>query len=732
MTPPLAAAVGSAVASWAASLTIGKIITSLATSLVLSGLQRLMTPKPKFKGGGGGGGLQSAGITQQIRQPIIIRRPVYGELRRSGGILFIGMTGGNEYIHMVLEVAPHEIAEIGEIWLNDYSIPSDWIDTNGNVTQGRYKDLIRIRKYLGSENQTADSLLVSEVSEWTTAHRLRGIAYIYIRMKWDQDKFPTSVPNVSAWVRGKRVYDPRTSGTVYNDNIALMLNDYLEWGDFGLGANSAEIDQTFYTAAANACDEYVTTSNYDVAVSNVETDNNSPIGYTGRLILNQEKLYFQRGDRVRLVTTGTLPAGLATGTDYYVIPYQRKDSVRIMLATSRSNALNNTAVSITGAGSGVHTVRKIAEPRYTGALVVDTELERSEIIKDLLSGMAGTLSYSGGVYRMLAGVYQTPTVYFNEGNMISPVSVQTKVSRRERFNTVRGVYISPINSGEPSDYPQVKNNTYISQDLEEIARQIDMPVTTRPHTAQRIAKINLELSRQEITWSADFDLSALQVVAGDNAYFSFPRFGWTNKIFQIKSWKLSAREDGETVTPYVRMELREIAAANYDWNNGEETTVDPSPNSNLPDIFTVQAVTGLGVSSEFVETQQGDLTFKVLLRWDLSSDAFVLNGGSYEIQYKRSNADEWRPTYVLPGNFNFAEVTLAAELNEDYDIRIRAVNSLGVRSGYTSIFGYLVGTSGGVGTTNDWGDFSSSPVFTQDWGDFSSSPVTTDDWGFFT
>lgn len=723
--PPLTAAVTAALISAGVGATaaglIAGAITSLATSFALSGLQRLLSPKPKKSGSA----LQNSGITQSVRQAIIVRKPVYGEVRRSGGLLYIGMSQANKYLHMVIEVAPHEIAEIGEIWLNDYSITPDHLDSNGNVTTGRYQDVVRIRKYLGTSTQLADSYLVSEIPEWTTSHRLLGIAYIYIRMQWDQDKFPTGVPNVSAWIRGKNVYDPRITSTVYSDNVALILNDYLLDEEFGLGADESEVNQTYFVAAANTSDEFVTVSNYDIEVNSVDASGDT-------LTLDQEKLYYLRGDKVNILTTGTAPAGLSTGTDYYVIPYQRTDTVRIKLASSYANAMAGVAIDITDIGGGTHTVRKIAEPRYSGALIIDTEQDVGENIKDILSGMAGDLTYSGGLYRMYAGAYQTPTVYFTEDDIVSPISVQTKISNRERFNSVRGVYVSPINSGEPSDYPEVKNSTYIEQDQEKKVKQIDMPVTQRPHTAQRIAKINLELSRQEITWGADFNMSALQVVAGENAFFTFDRYGWNEKVFQVKSWKLSYREQDDTVIPVISMELREISSANYNWNNGEETNVDPSPNTTLPDVYTVAAVTGISISSELIETQSGDYAAKVLMRWNLSSDQFVLNGGYYEIQYKESAETEWRPTYIVPGDFNFSEVTVAAKLNTNYDMRIRAVNSLNVRSGYNSILNYMVGTSGGVGSTEDWGLFSETVSTSEDWGLFSETVSTTEDWGYYT
>lgn len=65
--------------------------------------------------------------------------------------------------------------------------------------------------------------------------------------------------------------------------------------------------------------------------------------------------------RVQLTTTGTLPAGLNTGTDYYVIMIT---DTTIKLATSYANAVAGTAINITDAGTGTHTINTLY-PRYT-------------------------------------------------------------------------------------------------------------------------------------------------------------------------------------------------------------------------------------------------------------------------------------------------------------------------------------------------------------------------------
>lgn len=65
--------------------------------------------------------------------------------------------------------------------------------------------------------------------------------------------------------------------------------------------------------------------------------------------------------RVQTSTTTTLPAGLAAATDYYVI---KVTDTTAKLATSYANAVAGTAINITDAGTGTHTINTLL-PRYT-------------------------------------------------------------------------------------------------------------------------------------------------------------------------------------------------------------------------------------------------------------------------------------------------------------------------------------------------------------------------------
>ena len=58
--------------------------------------------------------------------------------------------------------------------------------------------------------------------------------------------------------------------------------------------------------------------------------------------------------RVRFTTTTTLPTGLSTGTDYFII---KVSDTTCRVATSRANAIAGTAIAYTDAGTGTHTVQ---------------------------------------------------------------------------------------------------------------------------------------------------------------------------------------------------------------------------------------------------------------------------------------------------------------------------------------------------------------------------------------
>lgn len=176
---------------------------------------------------------------------------IYGERRVGGVRVFVStkdVQGGdkNEYLYIALAMAEGEVESITDIYIDD--VP---------ITDSKYSGLYTINVHTGADDQAYDPLLSEANSGWTSDHKLSGVAYLAIRLKWDRDVF-SGVPDITAIVQGRKVYDPRTTNTVYSNNPALCIRDYLTNNRYGKGVPSSAIDDTAFITAANDCDESVT------------------------------------------------------------------------------------------------------------------------------------------------------------------------------------------------------------------------------------------------------------------------------------------------------------------------------------------------------------------------------------------------------------------------------------------------------------------------------------------
>jgi hypothetical protein len=414
-----------------------------------------LTPKPKAPGAVGSQGYSLSGQSGSALDHQI----VYGEARVGGVRVYDASTGGNnEFLHRILAFAGHEIDSYQEIYLNDEVVT---LDGSGNVTSpSQYNGFIRIKTYLGTTTQTADPDLVSETSgltdgQWTTDHRLQNIAYVYVRFQYNQDAFPNGVPALSVKIRGKKVFDPRTSTTAWSNNPALAIRDYLT-SDYGLAQTSGRIDDTLVSTAADICDQ------------TVESEN-----------------------------------------------------------------------------------------RYTcnGAFI--TGEAPSDILTDLLSSMGGLLWYGQGKWRIKASAWTAPTVTFDENDLRSGISLSTRHSRRDNFNSVKGTFAGDETDWQPTDYPQVSDPAFLAAD-NNLANVLDfaLPFTSSSLTAQRVARIALNRNREQLTFSAAFGMRAFQVQVGDFVNITNTRFGWTEKPFEIVEWNFGLT-DGLDLQ--INMTLREIS-----------------------------------------------------------------------------------------------------------------------------------------------------------------------------
>jgi hypothetical protein len=231
-------------------------------------------------------GLSTGGYTVNQKGSALHHQVVYGKTKIGGVIVFDHAHGtDNKYLSRIVAYAAHEIDAFEDIYIDNYkvtSLGSDGnvaevreVDENGNVigsADTRFSGFIKIRKVLGGHTTSLNgqSLSIDGVSfgggKWTANHKLQGIAHLAVMFKFDRpeeegdiNRYQNGLPSVTAIVRGKKVYDPRTATTAWSDNPALIIRDYLTNSDYGLGEATSNIDDTKVSTAANICDETVST-----------------------------------------------------------------------------------------------------------------------------------------------------------------------------------------------------------------------------------------------------------------------------------------------------------------------------------------------------------------------------------------------------------------------------------------------------------------------------------------
>lgn len=121
--------------------------------------------------------------------------------------------------------------------------------------------------HLGKHDQAADATMVErwathEDFPWTEDHRNQGLAYYVVRAFYRAKKFPRGVPNVTIYVKGRRLYDPRPSllPWYFSDNSSLVVRDYLLDPIAGGAVELALLNEQSFMTVADRCDEVVPTA----------------------------------------------------------------------------------------------------------------------------------------------------------------------------------------------------------------------------------------------------------------------------------------------------------------------------------------------------------------------------------------------------------------------------------------------------------------------------------------
>lgn len=393
------------------------------------------------------------------------------------------------------------------------------------------------------------------------------------------------------------------------------------------------------------------------------------------------------GDEIAFTTTGSLFAPAVVSTPYYWI--RGRDNAHGRIASSYDNAIAGTAIAFTSLGSGVHSIKRGTESRFTCDGVFSTDIKRDETLATLLGSCAGYVAETGGYWSIYAGAFTASVKTLTQDDARGPVRITPLISRRDLFNSVKGTYWSPINFDQPASFPAVSIPEFVTEDGSEIWQDVSLPFTQSPSMAQRIGMILLRRVREQVTvhWPATLK-AGLALEVGDTVTLNVSRYGFSGVTYTVEEWELVQDIVGERAAAVgVNLVLRETGASVYAWSVDDEKVPPTIPNTNLPSPFVPPSAPGApSVVEQLYESQTGaGLKTRLDVSWTASTRGYI---ASYQLQHRASGATDWTTEPSISGLFH--QTAIFDVPSGARQFRVRAISTRGYPSDWSTVASYTV------------------------------------------
>ena len=464
----------------------------------------------------------------------------------------------------------------------------------------------------GAATQTADPMLVASMSNWTSSHKLNGIAYIAAHYQWERHGMWSGVPQLTVQVQGKKVYDPRDSSQTFgtpstykwSDNPSLCFLDYITNNEYGKGLTASQLNMSTFSSAANTAETLV---------------DNPYFGDTEQTFQWQG----EAGDDFI-----SIPAGSGNGIRWW----QNKIGEDFTLKDSNGNiVLDNVRIKDVdrnryyGEGTfleiyfrgeltqdyslqsnGTSLVKAI---RFHCNGYLDTNKNVMENAKELLANMRGIFLYVNGQYELSIEDTGTSTFSITDDHIISDAGISVDYGNKDKKANKVIIEFFNANKKYELDTATVLHDAtpeYYSDDNDEILEiKAEFPYVTDPYVAYNMGKAILVRSRNQTTMQFLGTPEMYKLNVGDIVDLTYTGLGFSGKVCRVEALELQS--DG-----LVAVSLIEYFDV-YTWEVPPQEPFEEL--ANLPSAYAVKAPTGLS----FTDTDSSSIN-RPFLSWNEPTD----------------------------------------------------------------------------------------------------------------
>jgi hypothetical protein len=340
---------------------------------------------------------------------------------------------------------------------------------------------------------------------------------------------------------------------------------------------------------------------------------------------------------------------------------------------------------------------------FTTNGVIDTSQKVLDNVKDLLAPMRALFTYTQGKYKVIVEGTGSSQLLLTTDNIIGGIKIYGE-KKNNKYNRVIGTFPNPTKNWQDDtiSFPPADDSslpvgdqyaTLLAEDngtpLEGL---FEFRNVTNPYQAEELCEIILRRSRNALGVELTCTSEALNLSIGDIVTLTYSTGGFSAKPFRVMG--LAINTDST-----VDLQLSEHQDSFYSWasKNQAPTIAD----TTLPNPNSVSAPASLTLSDQLILYSDGVVITCLDVAIGASPDSFV---DYYQVEYKLSTATD----YIIAGQGKGLNQRILNVIDgSTYNVRVKAFNTLGVSSTYTSATRTIIG---GIAPPEDVQDFSCNIV----------------------
>ena len=318
---------------------------------------------------------------------------------------------------------------------------------------------------------------------------------------------------------------------------------------------------------------------------------------------------------------------------------------------------------------------------------IDTSQNIIDNVREFLKGCRGYLPYTQGKYSLIIETTGTASITLTEDDIIGGYTLSIP-SKNERFNRVICSFVDPSRNYQVNEvqFPPIDDSGLPSADQHATMKtadggfllegRFDFKTITSQYQAEEMAEVILRRSREALTLGITVSFDAYDLAIADIVNISHSSIGFSSKPFRIMG--ITFNEDFT-----IGLSLVEHQDSHYTWATKVQATTVPS--TNLPNPFNVQPPASVTLDDQLIEYNDGTVIVALNVTIGASPDSFV---DYYQVEYKLSTDSDYI-IYAQGSGLNHRVLNVIDQ--NVYDVRVKAVSSIGSSSTYVTAQRTIIG-----------------------------------------